>query len=241
MRRGVGIGGLQAANKAKEQYKAIGDEVKLTSHAAAIQQLELFKLKLEEFALKHRDDIRKDPAFRAQFHSMCTHIGVDPLASNKGMWAKTLGIGDYFYELGVAIIEVCLSTRESNGGLMELPNLLARVNKRRGQSREPASHHDILTALKKLAILGAYQVVVIGSKQYVRSVPGELSLDSNILISLAEGMGYVTKSQVLSLQGWDNLRADAALETLMADGLAMIDTQDLSGQQLFWIISVDVC
>lgn len=35
-----------------------------------------------------RDDIRKDPAFRAQFHVMCANIGVDPLASNKGVWAQ---------------------------------------------------------------------------------------------------------------------------------------------------------
>jgi ESCRT-II complex subunit VPS22 len=52
-------------------------------------QLVLFKSKLEEFALQHKADIRRDPVFRAQFHTMCTNIGVDPLASNKvrgGAW-----------------------------------------------------------------------------------------------------------------------------------------------------------
>jgi ESCRT-II complex subunit VPS22 len=240
MRRGVGIGGLQAANKAKEQYKAVGDEVKQTSHAAALSQLDLFKSKLEEFALHHREDIRRDPAFRAQFHSMCSLIGVDPLASNKGMWAKTLGIGDYYYELGVAIIEVCLATREANGGMIELPQLLARVNKRRGQSREPATTHDVLTAIKKLKALGAYEVLTIGAKQYARSIPGELSKDCNILISLAEGKGYVTKAQILSSQGWDSIRVDAGLETMLRDGLAMFDNQGPNGQQLFWILSVEV-
>ena len=47
------------------------------------EQLSLFKNKLEEFAQKHKSDIRKDPVFRAQFHVMCANIGVDPLASNK--------------------------------------------------------------------------------------------------------------------------------------------------------------
>jgi ESCRT-II complex subunit VPS22 len=46
-------------------------------------QLSLFKSKLEEFALQHKADIRRDPVFRAQFHTMCANIGVDPLASNK--------------------------------------------------------------------------------------------------------------------------------------------------------------
>ena len=37
---------------------------------------------------------------------MCSKIGVDPLASNKGFWAEMLGVGDFYYELGVQIIEV---------------------------------------------------------------------------------------------------------------------------------------
>lgn len=47
-----------------------------------------------------QNDIRKNPAFRSQFHEMCTKVGVDPLASNKGFWAELLGIGDFYYELG---------------------------------------------------------------------------------------------------------------------------------------------
>lgn len=47
-----------------------------------------------------QSDIRKNPAFRSQFHEMCAKVGVDPLASNKGFWAELLGIGDFYYELG---------------------------------------------------------------------------------------------------------------------------------------------
>lgn len=41
----------------------------------------------------YRADIRKQPEFRAQFYAMCVSIGVDPLASNKGIWNKLLGLG----------------------------------------------------------------------------------------------------------------------------------------------------
>lgn len=51
-----------------------------------------FKGKLEEFAAKHRSDIRKDAAFRAQFHAMCANIGVDPLASNKARFPLLLNV-----------------------------------------------------------------------------------------------------------------------------------------------------
>jgi hypothetical protein len=47
------------------------------------EQLTSFRQHLEEFAHKHRGDIRRDPVFRAQFHTMCANIGVDPLTSNK--------------------------------------------------------------------------------------------------------------------------------------------------------------
>jgi ESCRT-II complex subunit VPS22 len=34
---------------------------------------------------------------------MCSAVGVDPLASQKGFWAELLGFGDFYYELGVQI------------------------------------------------------------------------------------------------------------------------------------------
>lgn len=46
---------------------------------------------------------------------------MDPLASNKGFWAEILGVGDFYYELAVQIVEICLATRSVNGGLMALP------------------------------------------------------------------------------------------------------------------------
>lgn len=51
--------------------------------------------------LSVQNDIRKNPTFRSQFHEMCAKVGVDPLASNKGFWAELLGIGDFYYELGL--------------------------------------------------------------------------------------------------------------------------------------------
>lgn len=44
------------------------------------KQLDMFKTNLEEFASKHKQEIRKNPEFRVQFQDMCATIGVDPLA-----------------------------------------------------------------------------------------------------------------------------------------------------------------
>ncbi len=58
---------------------------------------------------------------------MCANIGVDPLASNKGVWAQVLGFGDFYYELGVQIVEACLASRSLNGGLMDMQSLMRYV------------------------------------------------------------------------------------------------------------------
>ena len=44
------------------------------------KQLESFKTYLEEFAIKHKSDIKKNAEFRGHFQQMCARIGVDPLA-----------------------------------------------------------------------------------------------------------------------------------------------------------------
>eukprot|EP00061_Rhincodon_typus_P009944 g33833.t1 len=38
------------------------------------------------------------------------------VSSGKGFWSEMLGVGDFYYELGVQIIEVCLALKHRNGG-----------------------------------------------------------------------------------------------------------------------------
>lgn len=53
-------------------------------------------------------------------------------------------------------------------------------------------------SIKKLKVLGSgFDVISIGRQQYVRSVPGELSLDSNKLLELAQAEGHVSRRGML--------------------------------------------
>lgn len=65
---------------------------------------------------------------------MCTTIGVDPLASGKGFWAQILGVGDFYYELSVQIVEACLVLRDQTGGLADLGLIKKRISKNRGSN-----------------------------------------------------------------------------------------------------------
>lgn len=235
MRRGPGIAGLQSAARAREQYKATGTEVKKATQEQMKLQLELFKSKLEEFARRYKNDIKKDPAFRAQFHTMCANIGVDPLASSKGIWTELLGFGDFYYELGVQVIEACLATRSTNGGLMELRSLLGYVQKRRGSLADPISDDDIIRAIKKLKVLGnGFDLVTLGKQQYVRSMPAEMNTDTTRLLEVAQGPGYVSRAEVMRTLGWDGLRVDSCLQLLLKQGMVMIDDGAPDGVRLYW-------
>ncbi|KAL3851225.1 hypothetical protein ACJIZ3_013107 [Penstemon smallii] len=235
MRRRPGIGGLQNAAAARDQYRQLGENVAKLRTDLMKEQLDTFRSQLEDFARKHKNDIRKNPAFRSQFHEMCSKVGVDPLASNKGFWAELLGIGDFYYELGVQIVDVCLATRPLNGGLISLEELCKLLGQRRKGAREAVSQDDCLRAISKLKVLGnGFEVISLGKKKLIRSVPTELNKDHNEILELAQGQGFVTVDEVQRRLCWSSGRATDALETLLEEGLAMIDDGHMDGRRRYW-------
>lgn len=50
------------------------------------------------------------------FLTLCILILL-PSPAGKGFWSEMLGVGDFYYELGVQIIEVCLALKHRNGGV----------------------------------------------------------------------------------------------------------------------------
>ena len=98
-----------------------GTEIAELQFSQMQSQLDTFRSNLEEFAAKHKNEIKKNAEFRQHFQQMCARIGVDPLAckylglslfiyqsvlhiheytvsASKGFWAEMLGVGDFYYE-----------------------------------------------------------------------------------------------------------------------------------------------
>ncbi|XP_005532553.1 PREDICTED: vacuolar-sorting protein SNF8 [Pseudopodoces humilis] len=199
------------------------------------KQLETFRTHLEAFASKHKQEIRKSPEFRLQFQDMCATIGVDPLASGKGFWAEMLGVGDFYYELGVQIIEVCLALKHRNGGLITLEELQQQVLKGRGKFAQDVSQDDLLRAIKKLKVLGnGFGIIPVGGTFLVQSVPAELNMDHTVVLQLAEKKGFVTVSEIRASLKWETERAKQVLEQLLKEGMAWLDAQAPAEPQ-FWL------
>jgi len=182
-----------------------------------VQQLkdlhEKFRISLESFAHQHQKEINKNPVLRVHFQKMCTTIGVDPLASSKGFWADILGIGDFYYELGVKIVEACLKVREETGGLVEL-QLLKRKLMGKG-SNAMLDDDDILKAIDTLKPLGSgFKVVNIAGQKMVQSVPREMSTDTSMLLDMAGPTGFITQESAQAGLGWSQERLGNCISSL---------------------------
>lgn len=228
MRRGPGIAGLKKSVETNARFKEKGEHVAELQVAQLQQQLAVFKSKLETFAATHRDQINKDPQLRYHFQKMCAKIGVDPLASKKGFWAEALGIGAFYYELGVQIVGVCMDTRAQNGGLLEMPDLLELLRAKRGSAASPISQDDIQRAIRKLKVLGdGFDVVNIDGRLYVQSVPLFLNRDHLAVLALAQDCsGTVSVSLLCARLGWERIRSEAVIAGMLQEGLCWMDVVD---------------
>jgi len=218
------------------------------SMQSAIDTIEKLQIKLADFAKKHQSDIQDDPAFRQQFLQMCAPLGVDPLVSQKGFWAKTLGvgIGDFYYELSVKVAEVCFATRSRNGGIMavaEVCETLNRAKSRQGRKKKEKnsslySKGDVAIAVKKLGALGGgFRIVRVGPSDMIVSVPTELDNDHMEIMTLAQdGRGCVTVDDVKQQLRWTEDRVERALNLLLHEGMAWRD--DYHGISFYWFPSV---
>jgi len=227
----------------KLQKKA--DEMHALSIQTAVDTIETLQVKLADFAKKHQSDIQDDPAFRQQFLQMCAPLGVDPLVSQKGFWAKTLGvgIGDFYYELSVKVAEVCFATRTKNGGIMAVTEVCETLNRARNRTRKKKQKElygeaDVAIAVKKLSKLGGgFRIVTVGASDMIVSVPTELDHDHVEVMTLAQdGQGCVTVDEVRQRLSWGEDRVERALTLLLHEGMAWKD--DFHGISFYWFPSV---
>jgi len=257
LRGGAGLAALQRQQESLKSFDALSNQLSSSQVENLTAQLELFRGALTRFATHHRADIRNDPRFRRDFQQMCAAIGVDPLAGPRrgGWWEEMLGLGDWQSELGVQIVDVCVSTRERNGGLIELSELVRILSRLRnlesggsgsgngsggvgaGTGAGSITEEDVVRSIQALKPLGAgYEVLEFGGgggqhagrRKVVRSVPKELDADQMVVLAAAaEQSGRVDEELLVRRNGWAVERARAALQNmLLRDGTCWLDEQD---------------
>lgn len=238
---GVGLAAFDRQQQSQRSFAALSSALSQAQVDQLHSQLNQFRAALSNFATNHRESIRSDPAFRHAFQQMCSSIGVDPLAGPRkgGWWAEMLGLGDWQYELGVQIVDICVSTRDRNGGLIEMAELVRLLGKLRGVG-EAITEDDVVRSIKTLEPLGAgYEVLEFGGRKMVRSVVKQLDEDQSVALALAqEEGGRIVEDMLVEKRGWTRARARAALDNmLLRDGLCWLDDQDERCGRAYWIMS----
>ena len=242
-RRGVGLSAFQNRTALSSSYASHGANLR-SSHVDSLQtQLSVFQSLLHNFALQHGETIKSNPTFRAEFAQMCNAIGVDPLAGSnikgksaggKGLagWLGNIvggkgSVNDFYFQVGVRVVEVCRASRAENGGLLAVEECRARVGRGRGLGGElEVSEDDVLRAVKALAPLGSgFSIITVGRKQMIRSIPKELNTDQATVLEAIQVLGYVTSSMLEDNLQWEHARAETVLEDLLGDSLVWVDMQ----------------
>ncbi|KAK8922323.1 hypothetical protein H634G_00454 [Metarhizium anisopliae BRIP 53293] len=246
-RKGVGIGAFDRSRLTSAHYASHGSSLRANNAQALETQLAVFRSLLQQFAQTHAKDIRSDPSFRAQFARMCTAIGVDPLSSSSSsgggpggsIWAQLLGktVNDFYFELAVRIVEMCSATRGENGGLIGLREVRERLSLGRVDSSgnsSDISEDDVRRTVETLKPLGgSYGIVRVGRKEYIRSVPRELSNDQVAAVEAAQVLGYVSVSMLCDNLSWERARCRTVIDDLVAEGMLWVDKQT-GGEWEYW-------
>lgn len=264
MRRGSGIAALDRRNQSREQYISLSHELNESKVDELRGQIDAFRRQLRTFAVAHKKDLSQDPQLRHAFQQMCTSMWVDPLAGRPAtsaagtrlgkvgeLWNELLGFSDWQHELGVQVVDVCVSTRKRNGGVISMQDLIGGITKLRRSSFGPThteeeeqidahiTEEDVKRSIDALKPLGCgYEVFSLHGKTMVRTVPMELNADAlSILQHLTsgtsrkdtQGVPFVTPDDannpmMPTLRGWSTLRAQHVLDSMvMSDGTMWVD------------------
>ncbi|KAF7566639.1 vacuolar-sorting protein SNF8 [Pyrenophora tritici-repentis] len=214
-RRTPGLSSLSSRGLQNHHYTNHGATLRTRNADSLSTQLSVFQSLLHSFAITHSKDIRANPAFRAEFARMCSALNIDFLASSyhrdstaskdgssnngktggtgESIWTQLLGgsVNDFYFNLGVLIVEECRATRAENGGLISVSDLQSRISKstRIGGSME-VSDDDIKRAVDSLAPLGScFSIMTIGHRSLIRSVPKELNTDQSTVLEAIQVLG----------------------------------------------------
>ena len=96
------------------------------------------------------------------------------------------------------------------------------------------SEDDVRRAVETLKPLGgSYAVIKVGRREFVRSVPRELSGDQVAVVEAVQMLGYVSVNMLRDNLGWEKVRARTAIEDLVGEGMLWVDKQ-AGGEWEYW-------
>ncbi|KAL6451240.1 SNF8 Vacuolar-sorting protein SNF8 [Candida maltosa Xu316] len=229
-------------NNDLDAYKQLGKSLKELHSSQLSTQLQVFQSALINFANDHPQEISSNLEFKNKFTTICQSVGLDPLdlllyTNNNNN--NNINNGDDFHVgLSVKIVEVCKQTRDLNGGLISIKELISILESQvvHGMIKLKITEKDVEKALTNLNVLGkGYDIVMINGKKWLKySSTDNLSTDQLKIYELCEFMGgFVTYRLLKDNYGWDGTRCKTVIDEMIMNGFLWVDSQGEREWQ-FW-------
>lgn len=230
----------------KNAYNELGRYLTERHSDQLSTQLAVFQSALVNFGGEHGDEIANNSEFKGKFTQMCQLVGVDPLELVLGLNLKALknqkpakdpsGL-NFHIALAVRVVEVCQQTRDLNGGLISLKELISILTNNI-HIQIGVVENDIELALLILNVLGkGYEILNINGKKWLKfssATGGNLSNDQRNVYEVCGFMGgYVTRRILRDNFGWDALRCKTVVDEMIMNGLLWVDEQG-DGEWMYW-------
>jgi ESCRT-II complex subunit VPS22 len=241
MRRGIGVAHVQAKKDTAKAMADAGAQLSAQRTAQLVDNIQVLETRLKELAKKHESLIRRDPLVRIKFKQLADSLGIDLLESNANMFSKALGIGEYYYDLCVKIVEICIREKPYVGDMIPLTLVLKEM--KRLKPNDNIQEQDIRMALEKVRVLGSgYDLIGLGdsiNNVYIRITPEDINADVMTLLRLAnEKAAENPMAPILTREDltapprcWNPPRADKALRDAMSAGLCWVEREELDVQE----------
>lgn len=229
MRRGLGAAGVVKRREKDERMNELGTQIEENRAAKARELLETFKVKLTQFAEKHRSRIQKDPEFREQFVGMCESVGVDPMRSTKSFWSDVLlGMGSFYTDIAVQVLTIAVAQRTTSGPLLPMSKCMLLMQTK-------CSSKDIQRAVKGLTCFGHISVISVGDEDFICTFPSQQGTDPTEVLKAFTGKSGQTADAIAQKVAWDKNRVLHALQPLVKEGIMWID--DIESTRSYWLVT----
>ncbi|ODV80844.1 sucrose non-fermenting [Suhomyces tanzawaensis NRRL Y-17324] len=215
----------------KDAFLLLGQALEQRHLDQLSTQLSVIQSVLVNFAHEHEQDIKRNSEFRGKFTRICEVVGVDVLE----LVLTGTKLDNYHIALSVRIVEISQETRDINGGLLAVKELVSIL-----QSKNvpiAASEHDIETSVAILNQLGrGFEILNINGKKWLRSAGSTISSDQKTIYELCGFMGgYVSYRLLRDNYDWDRARCKTVIDEMILNGLLWLDAQQ--GETLYWVPS----
>uniref|UniRef100_A0A3B0MYW0 Eap30 subunit of ell complex, putative n=1 Tax=Theileria annulata TaxID=5874 RepID=A0A3B0MYW0_THEAN len=229
MKKGMDFSDIIDKNKRDEKLRLLSSQVSSENRERYLAILNDFRTNFENFVKRHHYKINSDPDFRVKFLEMCDILSIDVLELSPRIrpnFSRVLGtVNSFLPEICTLMLEICINTRNENGGICELSYLLEMFPK-----SYKLTQNDLLKASKEFRVFGdSIKVVQVNDKYFVVTNPDLSNVHCECLKVATELKRGISCLDLSTHLGWTIERSKIVLNQLTAIQITWIDINTNSG------------